>query len=180
MNADKKRPQISQMTQIRIGSSLICVICEICGLFSLQSVFIRVHLWLNVFMLDWLKSLFAAEEPKHALADRGENVAAKHLRNNGYRILARNYRCEGGEIDIIARKDKELVFVEVKSRAYDDPTPEEQVNSEKQRRVVRAGKIYLTRYGQPQPPARFDVIAVVWPTGQPPILRHTEGAFGDV
>ena len=62
------------------------------------------------------------------------------MRNSGYRILARNYRCEGGEIDIIARKDKELVFVEVKSRAYDDPTPEDQVNSEKQRRVVRGGK----------------------------------------
>ena len=37
---------------------------------------------------------------------------------------------------------------------------------------------YLSRYGFPQPPARFDVVAVVWPTGQPPIIRHTTDALG--
>ena len=82
---------------------------------------------------------------------------------NGFKIIVRNFRCEVGEIDIIAREGKTLVFVEVKTRAYDDPTPEDQVNFEKQRQLTNAAKLYLSRYGSPQPPARFDVVAVVWP-----------------
>ena len=104
-------------------------------------------------------------------------MAARHLRDQGYKIIIRNFRCELGEIDIIARDGKTLVFVEVKTRAYDDPTPEEQVNLVKQQTLTRVAKLYLSRYGVPQPPARFDVVAVVWPTGQNPIIRHTTGAF---
>lgn len=128
-------------------------------------------------MLEWFQNLLKRETPKDALGDRGENMAARHLRNKGYKIILRNFRCELGEIDIIARQGKTLVFVEVKTRAYDDPTPEEQVNVTKQQQILKAAKYYLTRYGVPQPPARFDVIAIIWPTGQPPIIRHTEHAF---
>jgi putative endonuclease len=129
-------------------------------------------------MLGWLKNLFADTSQQHdPLGDRGENVAARHLRNQGYRIITRNFSCELGEIDIIARDGKTLVFVEVKTRAYDDPTPEEQVNLAKQQTLTRVAKLYLGRYGTPQPPARFDVVAVVWPTGQNPIIRHITGAF---
>jgi putative endonuclease len=104
-------------------------------------------------------------------------MAARYLRNQGYKIILRNFRCELGEIDIIARQGKTLVFVEVKTRAYDDPTPEEQVNVVKQQQVISAAKFYLSRYGMPQPPSRFDVVAIIWPSGQPPIIRHTEHAF---
>ncbi len=129
-------------------------------------------------MLAWLKELFADTSKKHdALGERGENVAARHLRNKGYRIITRNFRCELGEIDIIARDGKTLVFVEVKTRAYDDPTPEEQVNLGKQQTITKVAKLYLSRYGIPQPAARFDVVAVVWPAGQNPIIRHEEAAF---
>ena len=128
----------------------------------------------------WFKTLFKSiptagkDDP---LGDRGENAAAKYLRNLGYRIIARNFRCDVGEIDIIARDGKTLVFVEVKTRAYDDPTPEEQVNPTKQHQITKAAKFYLSRYGFPQPPARFDVVAVIWPTGHAPIIRHTTDAF---
>lgn len=128
-------------------------------------------------MLEWFQNLLKRETPRDALGDRGENMAARHLRNSGYKIILRNFRCELGEIDIIARQAKTLVFVEVKTRAYDDPTPEEQVNAVKQQQIIKAAKFYLTRYGVPQPPARFDVIAIIWPAGQPPIIRHTEHAF---
>ena len=132
-------------------------------------------------MLEWLKTLFAdTSEKRDALGDRGENAAARYLRNKGYKIIIRNFRCEIGEIDIIARDGKTLVFVEVKTRAYDDPTPEEQVNLAKQQAITRVAKLYLSRYGIPQPPARFDVVAIVWPSGQPPIIRHTEHAFDAV
>jgi len=129
-------------------------------------------------MLAWLKKVFAdTSQQRDALGERGENVAARYLRNKGYKIIIRNYRCELGEMDIIARDGKTLVFVEVKTRAYDDPTPEEQVNLAKQQTLTKIAKLYLSRYGIPQPPARFDVVAVVWPTGQNPIIRHTEDAF---
>ena len=132
-------------------------------------------------MANWFQNLFKRQPSvtteKDALGDRGENVAARHLRNLGYTIIMRNFRCELGEIDIIAREGKTLVFVEVKTRAYDDPTPEEQVNVVKQGQIQKAAKYYLTRYGTPLPPARFDVVAIVWPTGQPPIIRHTPHAF---
>lgn len=136
-------------------------------------------------MLGWLKTLLmkpSADRPgaakkKDALGDRGENVAARYLRNQGYRIIVRNYRCEVGEIDIVARDGPTLVFVEVKTRAYDDPTPEQQVDLAKQQQLTRVAKLYLSRYGTPQPPARFDVVAVVWPNGQDPIIRHTTDAF---
>jgi len=128
-------------------------------------------------MLEWLQNLFKPETPKDALGDRGENVAARYLRNKGFKIIMRNFRCDLGEIDIIARQTKTLVFVEVKTRAYDDPTPEDQVNLVKQQQIIQAAKYYLARYGVPQPPSRFDVVAIVWPSGQPPIIRHTEHAF---
>lgn len=129
-------------------------------------------------MWEFIKSLFVKQNAKRdALGDRGENVAARYLRNNGYSIIVRNFRCEMGEIDIVAKQGKVLVFVEVKTRAYDDPTPEEQVNDVKQHQITKAAKFYLSRYGTPQPPARFDVVAIVWPTGRDPIIRHTPDAF---
>jgi putative endonuclease len=128
-------------------------------------------------MLEWLKNLFDSKPPRDALGQRGENVAARFLRNAGYKIIVRNFRCDVGEVDIIARDGKTLVFVEVKTRAYDDPTPEEQVNEVKRHQLTKAAKFYLARYGTPQPPARFDVVAIVWPTGREPQIRHTSDAF---
>ncbi len=138
-------------------------------------------------MLKWLQNLFTGNEagdgeafsPKKrdALGDRGENVAARFLRNQGFKIIVRNFRCDMGEIDIVARDGKTIVFVEVKTRAYDEPTPEEQVNPTKQHQLTKAGKLYLSRYGVPQPPARFDVVAIVWPQGREPQIRHTPHAF---
>ena len=128
-------------------------------------------------MLTWFRNLFERTPPADTLGDRGENLAARFLRNRGFRIICRNYRCELGEIDIVARDGRTLVFVEVKTRAYDDPAPEDQVNTFKQHQLTKAAKHYLGRYGTPQPPARFDVVAVVWPEGRDPLIRHTPHAF---
>ena len=131
-------------------------------------------------MLSFLQGWFAPAKgaaAKDPLGDRGENRAARYLRERGYKILLRNFRCPLGEIDIIARDGRTLVFVEVKTRTQDDPLPEDQVNPSKQHQITKAGKFYLGRYGVPQPPSRFDVIAVVWPDGREPIIRHTPHAF---
>ena len=128
-------------------------------------------------MANWFQSLFKPAPERDALGQRGENVAARHLRNLGYKIIVRNYRCNLGEIDIVAKDGKPLVFVEVKTRAMDEPTPEDQVNDVKRYQLTKAAKLYLSRYGTPQPPARFDVVAVVWPEGREPQIRHTPHAF---
>jgi putative endonuclease len=128
-------------------------------------------------MLPWLERWFKRGQAVDPLGQRGENVAARYLRDQGYKIIQRNFRCDVGEVDIIARDGKSLVFVEVKTRANDDPTPEDQVNNAKRHQLTKAATFYLTRYGQPQPPARFDVVAIIWPPGREPRIRHTQGAF---
>lgn len=111
------------------------------------------------------------------LGERGENVAAKHLTSLGYRILQRNYNTKVGEVDIVARDGKVLVFVEVKTRTDANPRPEDQVNLEKQHQITKAAQTFLSRFGHPQPPARFDVIAIIWPEGREPIIQHYKNAF---
>jgi putative endonuclease len=139
--------------------------------------------WFNKFQ-EKLQNLFTGNdgdgvkrEKKDALGERGENLAARELQKKGYRILNRNFKTPMGEIDIIARDGKTLVFVEVKTRQYDEPAPEEQVNLVKMNQLTKAGRFFLSRYGNPQPPARFDVVAVIWPAGQSPTIRHIESAF---
>jgi putative endonuclease len=124
----------------------------------------------------WLDKLLGRKR-RDSLGDRGENIAARHLRDMGYKIITRNYRCPLGEIDIIARDGQTLVFVEVKTRTDEIPAPEEQVNQAKQHQLTKAARSYLGRYGVPQPPARFDVVAVVWPPDQDPVIRHIKSAF---
>jgi putative endonuclease len=70
-----------------------------------------------------------------------------------------------------------LVFVEVKTRVTVEPRPEDQVNIEKQHQITKAANLYLSRFGNPQPPARFDVIAIVWPEGRQPQIQHYQNAF---
>lgn len=111
----------------------------------------------------------------------GEAVAADHLLHRGYRILDRNWRRAGGEIDLIAAAGDTLVFVEVRtrtSRAYG--SGEESVDSRKQRQVRKVAGLYLAEAGRlPYRRYRFDVIAVQLDrrTGEVQALRHLADAF---
>ena len=128
---------------------------------------------------DWLRNLLG-QLPRDAadpLGPRGENAAAKFLRALGYKILVRNYRCRMGEIDIVARDGKTLVFVEVKTRAATDSMPEEAVDANKQRQITKCAELYLTRFPDVQPEARFDIVAIVWPKNHAPSIRHYIDAF---
>ncbi|MGN6505555.1 MAG: YraN family protein [Tepidisphaeraceae bacterium] len=130
---------------------------------------------------SWLRNLFTSapkgKKEDASLGERGENVAAKFLTNAGYKILQRNFRTKVGEIDIVARQGRTLVFVEVKTRVDEQVRPEDQVDATKQHQITKAADVYLSRFGFPQPPARFDVIAIHWPEGREPIIRHHENAF---
>ena len=124
------------------------------------------------------RSLFAPAA-QGDLGARGERAAADFLRRKGSRILGRNWRCEGGEIDLIARDGPWLVFVEVKTRRGEHVSPEEQVHGHKRNRLNHAADVYLVRYRGNPPPARFDVVAVVWPEAGDPLIRHYPHAFAE-
>src|SRR5271163_950312 len=95
------------------------------------------------------------------LGRRGERAAEKYLRRNGYRIVARNFRAAGAEIDIVAMDGDTLVFVEVKTRrSREAGAPEEAVDERKQKQIRRAAEIFATRYRADEVTMRFDVIAV--------------------
>lgn len=89
-----------------------------------------------------------------------EEKAAAYLKDRGYRILEKNYRCPLGEIDLIAEEDGYLVFIEVKYRRTSRlGTGEEAVNVKKQRRILNAARWYLMERGR-ECPCRFDVVAI--------------------
>lgn len=91
----------------------------------------------------------------------GEEIAADLLKQNGLVIVTRNFRCRYGEIDIVARDQKTLVFVEVKTRkSLRFGRPEEAVDYRKQARLRLMAAIYLKNTHIPQTSYRFDVCAI--------------------
>lgn len=91
----------------------------------------------------------------------GEQAAVAHLEARGYRILARNFRCALGEIDLIAAQGDVTVFVEVKSRSTDEfGPPFEAITRLKQRRLMRLATFYLKGKSRVDRPARFDAVSV--------------------
>lgn len=128
-----------------------------------------------------LRSLSWPQRPRNAnlrLGIRGERAAASYLKRHRHRIVARNYRCPAGEIDLICRDGETIVFVEVKTRSGDAPIdPREVVRPDKWRRVERTARYYLTRRSGPNPPIRFDLVSVHWPEGGTPRIEHFEDAY---
>jgi putative endonuclease len=124
---------------------------------------------------DWLAERF---RPK-TLGERGEDVAARHLRRGGYKIVARRNRSRRGELDLVAVDDRTVVFVEVKTRRSDATgSPAEAVDWQKQRKLTRAALTYLKAHGLLEQPARFDVVAVKWPSDADcPEVEHFRDAF---
>ena len=110
----------------------------------------------------------------------GEAIAAESLRKKRYQILAAGYRCRYGEIDLIARSKKYLVFVEVKLRksaSFADAM--EYVDKRKQQRIRTTASLYLSANSSELQP-RFDVIEIYAPEGVEtlhPEIRHMEDAF---
>lgn len=92
---------------------------------------------------------------------RGEEIAIRRLRQLGYRILERNYRCPLGEIDIVAQDKDTIVFVEVKSRKTEDfGDPELAVGKAKQRKISLLSLYYLAHHSKAPENVRFDVVAI--------------------
>ena len=117
---------------------------------------------------------------KKLLGDFGEDAACAYLKKRLYWIEARNYSCRMGEVDIIARRGKYIVFAEVKLRRNADfGEAKEFVTPAKQRRVIIAAESWIMKHPTELQP-RFDVIEVYAPDGiatMKPEIHHIEDAF---
>ena len=114
---------------------------------------------------------------KRDKGNEAEQIACNHLAKNGYRIITRNFNCRVGEIDIIAQNGEDLVFVEVRSwHSSAIVNPLDTISRRKQKRVIRAAEVYLTKHVRLPVPARFDVAIVKF--GTPPHVELIQNAFG--
>lgn len=124
-----------------------------------------------------------ARPARKAFGAEGEAVAANYLQQQGYRILARNFRPPAkiwrGEIDIVAADGRTVCFVEVKTRHAGSGDPAESVTRAKQRQITSLAEAYLALANiPPDTPCRFDVIAVVPdPYSDNLSIRHYKNAF---
>lgn len=122
--------------------------------------------------------IFSKDRNKKDIGKIGENAAAKFLIRKGYRILERNWRIRGGEIDIVATDGDTVVFVEVKSRTSTEyGTGEEAITSWKIKRLINAAQAYL-RYKGEDYECRFDVISILFnERGRAKEINHIQDAF---
>ena len=110
---------------------------------------------------------------RRLIGARGERAAEKALARAGGRVLARNYRTKGGEIDLIVKFQDVVAFVEVKTRSSDAfGTPAEAVGKRKQARIAQTAMEYLRENAMHDARMRFDVVEVL--NGE---IRHIENAF---
>jgi putative endonuclease len=116
------------------------------------------------------------------LGNRGERLAARYLRRQGFKILSRQYSNRLGEIDLIARDGDCLVFVEVKTRRSKEAgDPVEAVTFAKQKQLTKLALIYLKRHNLLEQASRFDIVAILWPDGSnDPQVTHYRNAFPPV
>ncbi len=113
---------------------------------------------------------------KDVLGQQGEQFAADHLEERGFRILDRNYRCREGELDIVAAEHRTLVAVEVKTRSgLTYGTPLEAVNSQKRRRLRRLAVNWVVSHGVIFDDIRVDVIAIVKSPSGDFTIEHIKG-----
>jgi putative endonuclease len=122
---------------------------------------------------------------KNILGRKGEDEASHFLRHSGFRILERNYRNTRGrslgEIDIIARDNEGLVFVEVKARTAEnvnDELPETAITRKKLHRLSRIAEAYLLERHLENEPYRFDALSIrFYVDGRNPEIRHLRNIF---
>lgn len=109
----------------------------------------------------------------------GEGIAAGYLERKGYKIVKRNFRAYGAEIDLVAVKDKTTVFAEVKYwNTYEFHEVERVLNRDKRRRIVRASKGFLNRYPVfSENRIRFDLLYL---NGSGIHVKHLEDVFSEI
>lgn len=113
------------------------------------------------------------------LGEIGEDICVDYLLRYHYEILARNFQCALGEIDIIAKEKEEIVFIEVKTRSEETPdTAFSAVSKSKQERISKAASFFLARHPEMEESfTRFDAIAIVRNAKGHFQIHHIKEAF---
>ncbi|BAD58992.1 hypothetical protein NFA_41430 [Nocardia farcinica IFM 10152] len=123
-------------------------------------------------------TILARVGDKQALGAHGEELAARFLRDAGMEIVARNWRCRYGELDLIARDAQTTAFVEVKTRrGLGFGTPAEAVTFTKRQRIRRLALLWLAEQDGPWQQIRFDVVSVLMTPGHRPVIDHLKAVF---
>ncbi|MEV7727705.1 YraN family protein [Streptomyces sp. NPDC101733] len=114
---------------------------------------------------------------QQALGRYGEDLAARRLTESGMTVIARNWRCRAGEVDIVARDGDALVVCEVKTRRVGGfEHPMEAVRTAKAQRLRRLAERWLADHGGPPPGGvRIDLVAVSLPRRGAPVVEHVRG-----
>ncbi|XXF81581.1 YraN family protein [Myxococcaceae bacterium GXIMD 01537] len=118
-----------------------------------------------------------ADVDRRGYGNAAEDAAVRHLEARGYRVLARNFLCRYGELDVVAEQGDTVCFVEVRMRStnlWGDPALT--VSFSKQRRVVKAALHYLFAHEVRDKMMRFDVVSVVG-HGEGAVVEHIPDAF---
>ena len=116
-----------------------------------------------------------------SLGQFGEGVATNYLLRNDYKILEKNYKKPWGEIDIVAKKGKDVIFVEVKTLFKGDILPEESVNFQKRKNLIKTARTYLWEKKYPENQNwQIDVIGIEFIEEDKCRLRHTKNAIADI
>jgi putative endonuclease len=114
---------------------------------------------------------------RRTLGQRGEALAAEHLRRLGYQVLATNFRCQWGEVDIVAMDGTTLVFVEVRTRrGAGFGTPQESLTPRKRAHLVAAAETYLQENPDAPKEWRIDLVSVTARQGGAPSIEHLRSA----
>jgi putative endonuclease len=112
------------------------------------------------------------------LGARGEEIAVAFLKGRKFTIVERNFRCKAGEVDIIARDGRTLVFVEVKTRRNETYGPPQlALTPFKQRQISKAALTWLAKKRLLDASARFDVVAILLRDHEVPEIEHIRNAF---
>lgn len=116
---------------------------------------------------------------KKQIGSSGEVRAKEYFIQNGYEIVASNFRSKKGEIDFIAVRENSIIFVEVKTLLLKDPELlARELNSKKQKRIIETAKYFLAIHREySNSIVRFDVVVIDMP-GYPPVY-HIENAFAE-
>ncbi len=115
------------------------------------------------------------EDLRKQHGNQGEEMAAAYLKDKGYAIVCRNYRCPVGEIDLVARDGEYWVFVEVRSRwAAGYSTPEQSITKAKKHKLWQLGAYYLQNEIGREVICRFDLIGIS-AHGKSPVINHIKG-----
>jgi putative endonuclease len=121
--------------------------------------------------------MMSVNDFKQLLGKEGERLAEQYLKKKGYKIVERNYRCRGAELDLIVLDRRVIVFVEVKTRTgHGFGSPFEAVEFRKQQKMIQAAQYFLNEKKLHQRDARFDVVGISWSGGEP-LVEHIENAF---